>query len=57
MKTIFASVVASMLVLSPAMATPGNGNGFGGGDGGGESLTPSVLRPAIGAGLPGLEVR
>ena len=49
MKTIFASVALSIIVLSPALADPGNGKGRG-------PHTVGAPVPLLGAGLPGLGI-
>jgi hypothetical protein len=51
-KLIIASAVLGALSV-PALADPGNGNGFGQGVGGGQGhKTSGVPGPLVGAGLP-----
>jgi hypothetical protein len=55
-KLIMASTMLAALSI-PALADPGNGNGFGQGDGGGrDHKTSGVPGPLVGAGLPFLAV-
>ena len=59
MKAIAASVVLSMLVLSPALANPGGvpNGGVGNGNGNGnQSHVQGAPGPLVGAGIPALVI-